>query len=151
VRATISLSAPPYLPAHHPQAQIMNWKGSGIDLANTSDSWWNGVKARRGAAATSTGQCGSVYSLRDLKRVIQFFSRDQTNSVMDSTFILSARKLRIFRWKLLPSCRSCTLKMGARLRSEFGTLIPVYTVSLAGEKNSVVQNHKRGHSMSHKI
>ena len=89
-----------------------------MDLANTSDSWWNGVKARRGAAATSTDQYGSVYSLRDLKNVIQFFSCDQTNSVMDNTFIISARKLRIFRYKLLPSCRSCTLKMGAKLRSE---------------------------------
>jgi len=89
-----------------------------MDLANISDSWWNGMKTRRRAAATSTGQCGSVYSLLDLKRVIQFFSRDQTNSVIDSTIILSARKLRIFRWKLLPSCRSCTLKMGAKLRSE---------------------------------
>lgn len=89
-----------------------------MDLVNTSGSWWIGVEARRGAAATSTGQCGSVYSLLDLKRVIQFFSRDQTNSVINSTIILSARKLRIFRWKLLPSCRSFTLKMGAKLRSE---------------------------------
>jgi len=61
-----------------------------MDLANSSDSWWNGVKVRRRAVDTSTGQCGSVYSLRDMKKVIQLFSRGQTNSVVDSTvFLLS--------------------------------------------------------------
>ena len=71
----------------------------------------------------STGQVGSVYSLRDLKRVIQFFSLDQTNSVMDSTFIRSARKPRIFRYKLLPSCRSYPKNGGQNFAEKFRYII----------------------------
>jgi hypothetical protein len=59
-----------------------------MDLANTSGSWWNGVKVSCGAADTSTGQCGSVYSLRDMNKVIQLFCRGQTSSVVDSTVFL---------------------------------------------------------------